>query len=413
MDKNLIILFKNYAEIDFLAPLVNEKVNKFDILVFDYSKEHIIKKNSLLEKFLIEKGVNIYEINDICKNRKLLKFISHKINNKLPSLKYNLWGIIKNFTLIKVLKNIFFKKIFFIIYNASKKSNNFHKYKNFLVGHRNLENSFLKIFENFFMKEMNNFIFIPHGPHYETSQTDEISNLVSLIILKKKNYLNLVANYYECPCKNNFNIKDNIRYYPYPLINYDRKKFKFLKEKLTNKKNILIILRSFSFIKNTKKNSFSVELDEILKLLNFANKYFGGEKNIYIKPHPTSDLELIKKIFKDNNFSNFYIFTDPMFLFTKKIDFAISFQSTVIFYLISQKIPVILYDCLSTLNYKMKINIIKYYNKAYYRAKSIEELEFFFKKFKKFDESILLKNQKIIKKVFNKKNKLNCAKKIF
>lgn len=412
MDKNLIILFKNNAEIDFLAPLINEKVNKFDILVFNYSKEYIIKKSSLLENFLVKKRVNIFEINDICKNKKLLKFISKKINDKLPSLKYNFWEIIKNFNLTKNLKNIFFKKLFFLIYNASKKNINFHKYKNFLVGHRNLDDPFIKIFENFFLKEMNNFIFIPHGPHYETSNGNEMANLISLIILKKKNYLNLVANYYEYPWKNNFYKKDNVRYYPYPLINYDTKKFKFSKE-ISTKKNILIILRSFSFDMNIKKNSFSVKLDEILELLNFANRYFGKQKNIYIKPHPTSDLEIIKKIFKDNNFSNFYIFTDPLFLFAKKIDFVISFQSTAIFYLVSQKIPVILYDCLSTLNYKMKINIIKYYNTAYFRAKSIKELEFFFKKFKKFDESILLKNQKTLKKVFDKKNKLNCAKKIF
>lgn len=412
MDKNLIILFKNYAEIDFLAPLINEKVNKFDILVFDYSKEHIINKNSLLENFLIEKRVNIFEINDICKNKKLLKFISKKINSKLPSFKYSFWEIIKNFKFTDTFKSFIFKKIFFLIYNTSKKKNNFHKYKNFLVGHRELEKPFIKIFENFFLKEMDNFIFIPHGPHYEDTYNKKISNLISLIILKKKNYLNLVANYYEYPWKNNFFTKDNIRYYPYPLINYDRKRFKFSKE-ITKKKNILIILRSFTLGKNNNKDSFSVELDEILKLLNFVNKYFGKQKNIYIKPHPTSDLKFIKKIIKCNNFINFYIFSDPLFLFKKKIDFVISLKSTAIFYLISQKIPTILYHCSSTLNYKMKIKIQKYYNNVYFTAKSIEKLEFFLKKFKKFDELILIKNQKTIRKAFNTKNKLNCAEEIF
>lgn len=411
LKKNLIFIFKNYAEIEYLAPIINDNENMFDILVFDYNKKSFLKNCPQLYEFLNEKKVKIYDTTDLLRNNFLIKLISNKIDARSPSIKSNLSYIILNLK-FKIIFNFLLKTIFKFIYQISFKNINFFKkYKKFLVGHRQLNKFFFQTFEKSFLKYLDNFIFIPHGPHYEKTivPSESITNLEKVIIFSNKKYLNIIANYNELPWKNNQYDKLNCAYLPYPLINYNLNNFNSKKIHKKNKK-ILILLRTFNYFDNhnISKNEFSVSATEILNLLKVSYQEFYPKYDIYIKPHPATNTNELRNLLISNNLNDLKFIHDPIFLTLCNFDFVISFKTTSIFLMVANKIPVIFYNPESTKNYKMTHEFSKIYDSiAYYTSNNIDDLKTYFKCQTQFDPKKLIKNQEIIKDKFKVNKNFN------
>ena len=50
--KICLIIFKNLAELEYLIPIFEQNKCKVDIIVFDYSKNDLIYKNSIMKNYL-------------------------------------------------------------------------------------------------------------------------------------------------------------------------------------------------------------------------------------------------------------------------------------------------------------------------------------------------------------------------
>ena len=121
--KICLIIFKKLAELEYLIPIFERNKCKVDIIVFDYSKNDLIHKNSILKNYFKKNKIRILDVKDFLKEKSFfLNFLSQKITSKSISIKSllnilkNKFTIIKFFLLIKYIFNFLFKKIFNYIF---------------------------------------------------------------------------------------------------------------------------------------------------------------------------------------------------------------------------------------------------------------------------------------------------------
>ena len=232
-----IVLAKNTAEIDYLLPIINYCNYKIDIFTFNYSKNNIVKKNSLLNNYLKKKKIKVYDLKDLQhKNSFLLNFLANKIEDNSFSIKHNFYSLFEKFSIFllllffKNLINRIYKEIFHLLLNyKDKKFFIKNKYEYILIGHRNFINQFFyKVFKENFKKLNNKIIFVPHGPHYAKKYNNNLTDTEKTLI--NKNYLNLIPNNLEKPWLNKIYKENRCLNYGYPLFYF--KKFKFSNKKI-------------------------------------------------------------------------------------------------------------------------------------------------------------------------------------
>lgn len=411
-----IILTKSTAEIDYLFPLIDHNYKEFDIFTLSYSKEEIIPNNSLLKQYLDKRKINVYDLkNFIQKKNFIINFIANLIIENELQKKELFIKLIKNFSL--ELTNIFFKnilssiskRIFHLVFNLIKKKNILNNYKYLFVGHRNFQNNFIKkIFKSFILNN-NKFVLIPHGPHYEELFPSNLSEVEMEIMNKKK--LNIVSNQMEKPWLSKFYRREECKIFDYPLFFYDfnkLKKYKFYKNiKLDKtKKKILIISRTFSISKKiTNKKGEFITNEE--KFYNFISKLKTLDKNNFqflIKPHPSTNIQLLKLILNKINLNNLYVIQDPILFYLNEVDYVYSYNSSAMILPIFLKKPLIYFkDNYSSKYFDWEI-INKIYKCVTFSMNENGNLSNLIEKANKKETNIILnKKNKKIKNFFKKR----------
>ena len=351
ISKICLVVFRNLAEFEYLIPIIEKNKCKLDIIVLDYSKNDLIEENSILKHYCRKNNISIFDIRDFLKNKSFFfNLLSKKISSKSISIKSLLSILRKKFTidklflLIEYVFNFLLKKIYNFIFFKMQLKNFAKDYDFVFIGHRNFKSHFFsEVFNKIFLKRNLKFIFIPHGPHYVRKFSKYLSNTENLIL--NENYINISANNIEKPWLNRLINKSRCLNMGYPPFKYnsnylEKEKFK------SRKKKILVISRKFDFKKEVSRKkdgftinfkSFSVFMDN-LKLID-TNKF-----EIYLKPHPTTDINLLRQFLKENNLDNLKILFDPMLFYVKSFDLIYSYHSSLLLLGIANSIPVIYYE---------------------------------------------------------------------
>lgn len=405
-----IIISKNLAEFEYLIPAIEKSNFDVDLILFDYSTKNFIKKKSIIRKYLKRNKIKIFDIQFFLSHKSiLLKYISRKINSQSISIRSLINTFLKNlsfFIFLLILKNsinFFLKNLFHFIFLKKKLIKIHKKYDFVFLGHRDfLNNFFLDIFKRYFLKKDNKFILVPHGAHYQEKFRKNLTTPEELVL--KENYLNLSANNFEKPWLNNKLKKSRCINMGYPPFKYkDNEENKVLSK--NDKKKILVISRKFDFKKTISKvdgfttniDSFKIFMDK-LKTVNF------NEFDVYLKPHPTSDIQTLKRYLYINNLSKIKIISDPLIFYINSFDLIYSYHSTALLSGIMNKIPVIYYqDPLIKKNFIWAKQYMKFYNMVYMSFNSKSKTEEFFKTKKiRFDNNILSLNRKRISRHFKR-----------
>lgn len=337
MKKFCVILQNNTAELDFLLPILDKCKNNFDIIILDYNKNIIAYKGSLWINFFGKK-TKILSLNNLTKKNKLMDCISKRINSNSVSIKkiLNLFFFNKNFNGLLFIS--FYNYVYKIFLNTyffySKINYDFSQYEYILTGQRDFKNKIFSIkFEEIIKNYKKKIILIPHGPHYDLLFPKKISATEKIIVDLNKDFINIYPNKYQKPWLNKYLNKKRCLLFNYPMLNdpksinlgYAKKKFK------TNyKKKILIISRSFD-IYNSKRtyDQFTSNVDEFMDFLKPMKNIIGqGEFDVFLKPHPKTDLNLLRHVLSKNSMNNIKIINDSIFFFINKIDYIYSYQST-------------------------------------------------------------------------------------
>ena len=137
-------------------PILDKYKNNFDIIVFDYNKNIIAYKGSLWINFFGKK-TKILSLNDLIIKKKLIDYISKRINNNSVSIKkiLNLFFYSKNFNdlLFINLYNYVYKIFLNTYFFYSKINYDFSQYEYILTGQRDFNN---KIFSTKFKEIIKN-----------------------------------------------------------------------------------------------------------------------------------------------------------------------------------------------------------------------------------------------------------------
>jgi len=406
--KICIILTKNTAELEYLLPILDNKSYSFDICVFDYNKDRVIKKNSELNNYLIKKKIKIFDIKYFIKNKFLILNFLGKIieSNSLPirsilSKLKKKFSIFFLYLLIKNFLNRILKETFHVLFFCLKKNSLSIEYEYVLLGHRDFISFFFyKIFKNLVINKPHKYVFIPHGPHYAEIFTHKITQTEKLLV--NKNYVNIVANNIEKPWLNKLYSKNRCLKFGYPLFFNHIKKTKKRNKIL----NLLIISRRFDFKKlDYKSNEFTIHFDNFRSFLkpviNIKNKV-----KIYFKPHPTTNINVLNKILNDLKIKNFEIIEDPIYFNLKKFDLVYSYHSTALFLPVLNSLPVIYFKDKSI--YKLirwSKKVLSLYNNVYLKVdEKFDFNQFLNQKFLKIDKQKINKKRRKLERVFIKSN---------
>lgn len=383
--KICLIIFKNLAELEYLIPIFERNKCKVDIIVFDYSKNDLIHKNSILKNYFKKNKIRILDVKDFLKEKSFfLNFLSQKITSKSISIKSllnilkNKFTIIKFFLLIKYIFNFLFKKIFNYIFLRMKTKNFVESYDFIFIGHRNFINSFfLEIFKKIFLKKNLRFILIPHGPHYEKKFYRFLTDTENLIL--KENYINISANTLEKPWLNKLINKSRCMNMGYPPFNY--KSNYFVRKIVKKKKKILVITRKFDLKeKISKEDGFTTDFKTFSTFMDRLKLIDTNKFEIFLKPHPTTDINLLKQFLNASNLKNIKILFDPILFDIGNFDLIYSYHSTLLLLGIANSKPVIYhYDPSIKRNVSWDKEYLNLYKLSYLVEKKDTKLDKYFK----------------------------------
>lgn len=406
--KICIIISKNLAEFEYLVPIIEKNKCNVDVLLFDYNIRNLIRTKSILEKYSKRNKIKVFDIQYFLRYRsKILGYISKKINTRSISIKSLIKTFFKNlsfFIFLLILKNsinFLLKKIFNFIFMKKKLIKFNKKYDFVFLGHRDfLNNFFLNIFKKYFLNKNYKFVLVPHGAHYEKEFRKNLTISEELVL--KENYLNLSANNFEKPWLNKKLKKSRCINTGYPPFKYKGNIESNLLFK-SYKKRILVISRKFEFKRTMSKmdgfttnfESFKIFIEK-LKIVNFE------DFDVYLKPHPTTDINLLKNYLKNNSLSKVKILFDPILFYINNFDLIYSYHSTALLSGIINNIPVIYYeDPFVKKNFIWAKQYMNFYNMAYVAVNSRTKTDKFFntRKFR-FDNNILNFNKNKISRYF-------------
>lgn len=382
--KICLIVFKNLAEIEYLIPIIEKNKCSVDIIVFDYSKQNLIHKNSIVSNYCKKNKIKIFDVKDFLKKKSFfLNLLSSKINSKSISIKSLSGALINKFTfekfalLIQYIFNFVLKKIFNFIFLRMGMTNFADKYDYIFVGHRNFINSFFSsIFKRIFLKKNYKFVLTPHGPHYELKFRRYLLDTENLLL--KENYVNIYANNIEKPWLKYYK-KSRCIDLGYPPFKYNSN---YSEKITTKKKKLLVITRKFDLKENisSRRDGFTTNLNSFTFFMQNLKSVNTSIFEIYLKPHPTTDIKLLRHFLNKNNLSKLKILFDPILFNIRSFDLIYSYHSTLLLLGIANSIPVIYHeDPAVQSNHAWDNKYLDLYKLSYFVQKKNTKLDKYFK----------------------------------
>jgi hypothetical protein len=363
----LQIMIGNTSTMDYSLPLLLAIKHRYpkviiSVLYCVYDRRSILRKSKYYSDILKEAGINEYDFIDFIRIEfKFLKLFLRKIySNSSYDIKSSFNNTISSKTKIS--------------YSWQKKNikNKLRHLKAWLIVYVLRINMILKtlkpdliLFDNrsdtkfhgrnsfysYFDQKKIPIVLLPHGPHYRTPDAfcpfDEFGDIFP-------SYCDDWSPFkYATPWTNFPDKQGQFVEIGYPSFDNDWNK------QLINRNNddvserslkCVFILRGF-FPKGFKRpeefDPFTVDYDDIfphIRCVGKAIRETGRNIEVIVKPHPSSNYELVAEVMGDSGLTNWRISQEPFFDLVPNIDFVISYCSTSLLLTIAAKIPTIILD---------------------------------------------------------------------